>query len=191
MVAPNMTPNTFTGFDWFLVIVVTVSALLAFRRGMIRVLFSLAGWVVGLVVASWNYLRLAAWLHGVISNRRAAEAVAFLAVLMAVAIGFSIAAGMLRRAVKAIGLGFMDRLLGAGIGVLRGALLGVVAMMAMLAFNPGSTWIRRSVLAPYFLTGVHAVSFVVPQHLEEQVATGTKRVLEEAPAVLDRNGRER
>ncbi len=53
----------FTGFDWLLIVIVLVSVVAAFRRGIIKVLFSLAGLVAGIVLASWNYPRLALWLH--------------------------------------------------------------------------------------------------------------------------------
>jgi len=41
----------FTPFDWFLVLVLVVSTLAAFQRGIIRVLLSLGGGVAGLLLA--------------------------------------------------------------------------------------------------------------------------------------------
>jgi len=182
--AAAITSASFTGFDWFLAIVVTVSTLLAFRRGIVLVLLSLAGLVVGTLLASWYYTRLGGWLHGMIPNPKAAQAVAFLAILMAVWVVFSVAAGLVRKAVRAVGLGLVDRLLGAGFGLARGVLLGVVAMMALTAFDPHSGWIRNSVLTPYFLHGVDAVCFVVPQHFREQMSEGTRYLVEKTPGVL-------
>jgi len=183
--------GSFTGFDWFLAIVVAVSGSLAFQRGFIRVLFSLAGLAVGTLLASWEYQRLAGWLHGTIPNPRAAQAVAFLTILLVVLVVFSVAAGFVRKAVRAVGLGFADRLLGAGFGLARGVLLGVVAMMAMTAFNPHSGWIRNSVLSPYFLHGVDAVCFVVPQHFRDQMLDGTRYLVEKTPGVLKAHTPER
>ena len=51
--------TSFTSFDWFLVILVAGSTLAAFFRGIIKVLFSLLGLIVGTVLAGWNYLALA------------------------------------------------------------------------------------------------------------------------------------
>jgi membrane protein required for colicin V production len=176
-----------TSFDWCLVIVAVVSTVLAFLKGFVRVLFSLAGMVVGVLLASWEYLRLAAWLGRWVRSRPAAEAIAFLTILFAVTIVFSLAAGFVRRTVKAIGLGFMDRLLGAGVGLVRGVLLGVAAMMAIAAFDPHSRWTQNSVLSPYFLAGARAVSFVVPQHFQEQVSEGTRHLVGKKPDVLRRS----
>ena len=185
----HLTPASLTAFDWFLVVIAVVSAGLAFRRGIVRVLFSLAGLVVGIVLAGWNYLRLADWLRGWIVSRPAAEAIAFLAILFAVMVAFSVAGMFVRRTVRAVGLGFMDRLLGAGFGLVRGVLLGVAAMMALAAFDPHSGWTRNSVLAPYFLAGAHAVSFVVPQHLQEEMSDGARHLIEKSPEILQQNGR--
>ena len=113
MLAPNATSITLTSltsFDWFLVVIAVVSALFAFQRGFIRVLFSLVGLGVGVVLASWNYLPFARWLHRWITSPVTAQAIAFLGILFAVLIAFGLAAGLVRQAAKAVGLGFADRL---------------------------------------------------------------------------------
>jgi membrane protein required for colicin V production len=140
-------------------------------------LFSLAGSIAGILLASWNYLRVGDWLHRWIASLPAAEIVAFVAILMGVMLVFSIAAGLVRRTVQAVGLGFVDRVAGAGIGVVRGVLLGVAAMMTLAAFAPGLGWVKNSVLAPYFLAGAHAVSFVVPHGFKEQISDGAEHLL--------------
>ena len=170
-----------SSFDWLLLIMVLASVAFAFRRGIIKVLFSIAGLIAGIVVASWNYTRLAASLHRWVSSEAAAQVIAFLAILVGVMILFSLAAAVLRKTVAAVGLGFADRLLGAGFGLLRGLLLGVAILMAVSAFVPDSGWVRKSYLAPYFLAGAHAVSFVVPRGFEEQMAAGTSHLLQQTP----------
>jgi membrane protein required for colicin V production len=187
MLTQTATLASLTSFDWFLVIVAALSTLFAMMKGFIRVLFSLIGLAAGTLLASWDYLPLAVWLQRWIVSRPASEAVAFLAILSAVTIAFGIAAAVVRKGVRAVGLGFMDRLLGAGVGLVRGVLLGVATMMTIAAFIPNSTWIRNSLLAPYFLAGAHAVSFVVPQHFQQQMADGTRHLVRKTPMVLQRN----
>jgi len=85
------------------------------------------------------------------------------------------------RTAHAIGLGFFDRLLGAAFGFVRGCLLGVAILMAVAAFLPGSQWIANSQLSPYFLAGAHAVSFVVPHDLRQQILDGAAQLKHEAP----------
>jgi membrane protein required for colicin V production len=168
-------------FDWLLLIIVLASVLAAFRRGIIRVLFSLAGLIAGLLLASWNYARLAFPLHRWITSNTAAQAIAFFAILFTVMVLFTLAAGLVRKTVAAVGLGFVDRLLGAAFGLVRGALLGVAILMAITAFVPNSSWMKNSVLAPYFLAGCHAVSFVMPSGFRQQMAAGASHLLQQTP----------
>lgn len=174
----------FTPFDWFLVLVLVVSTLAAFQRGIIRVLLSLGGWVAGLLLASWNYLGLATTLHQWIASFEVCEVAGFLIILLLVLVLFGCVAAILRKTVHAIGLGFVDRLAGAAAGMVRGLLVGVGAMMLITAFAPDSDWLRNSQLSPYFLDGVHAVSFVVPEHFQAQISAGAAYLLHETPELF-------
>ena len=182
--AGSITISSFTAFDWLLVGVVVVSAAMAFGRGLIRVLFSLAGLMVGILVASWNYRSLGVRLHQWITSVPVSEVLAFLAIILAVWFVFATVAGFVRRAVKAVGLGFADRLLGAVFGAVRGVLLGIAMLMALAAFAPDSSWVKESALAPYFLEGAHGVSFVLPQHFEAQLSDGARHLLKKNAETL-------
>ena len=173
--------ETFTAFDWFLVLIVVISTVAAFQKGIIRVLLSLGGLIVGIMVASWNYETVARSLQRGISNLVVCEVVAFLAIFALVLVFFSFVARTISKTVKAIGLGFVDRLLGAAFGFARGVLLGIAAMMVAAAFFPEASWLQNSALSPYFLSGVHAVSFVVPAHFQDQISVGAKYLLHETP----------
>ncbi len=176
--------SPFTSFDWFLVVVVAMSTLAAFFRGFIRVVFSLGGLVLGLVLASWEYAGLAARLT-LLPATEAREITAFLLILVGVMVVFSLAAGLLRKAISAVGLGIVDRALGGLIGFARGVLLGVACMMVFAAFAPNWEPLKDSQLAPYFLDGAHAVSFIVPEHFAKQVADGATHLLQRSPELFE------
>ncbi len=173
----------FTSFDWFLLAVVALSTLAAFFRGFIRVLFSLGGLVLGLLLAGWYYAALAPRLT-LLPSVAAQQLAAFALILAGVMIVFTVAAGLLRRAVSAVGLGIVDRALGGLVGFGRGVLLGVACMMAFAAFAPRWEPLKDSQLAPYFLSGAHAVSFILPAHFEEQVAAGATHLLQKSPELF-------
>ena len=176
--------STFTAFDWFLTATVAVSTIAAFFRGIIKVLFSLAGLILGILVAAWNYVALASRLHSLIRSTPAAQVVAFLLIAIGIMVVFSLLATVLRKAVSAVGLGLFDRIIGALFGCLRGVLLGVAVMMALTAFLPGTPWLKNSRLAPYFFSGAHAVSFVVPRHLQQQISAGAAHLLQQSPELF-------
>lgn len=170
-----------TGFDWLLIGVLAWSTIAAFMRGLIRVLFSLGGLVLGILLASWNYRTLAPrllhWAHPLAT----AQAVAFVLILVGAIVVASLLGRVLRKTVSAVGLGFLDRLGGAAFGFVRGCLAGVAIMMMIAAFSPGSETIAKSTLTPYFLAGAHAVCFVVPADLQAKFANGATRLKHDAP----------
>ncbi|SNS82166.1 membrane protein required for colicin V production [Granulicella rosea] len=170
-----------TAFDWLLIGVLAWSMIAAFMRGLIRVLFSLGGWVAGILLASWNYRLLAPRLLGWAHPLATAQAVAFVLILVGVIILASLLGRLLRKTVSAVGLGFLDRLGGAVFGFVRGCLVGTAIMMLIAAFSPGSDAVAKSTLTPYFLAGAHAVCFVVPADLQAKFANGATRLKHNAP----------
>jgi membrane protein required for colicin V production len=170
-----------TLFDWFLVVLLAYSTITAFVRGILLEVFSLGGLIVAILLASWNYGQVAVLLGRLISSPGTAQIVAFLLIVSVVMVLSALIGKGLHRTADAIGLGFFDRLLGAVFGFVRGCLLGVVVLMAVAAFLPQSRWTENSVLTPYFLAGAHAVSFVVPHDLQQQILDGAAQLKHNAP----------
>lgn len=173
----------FTSFDWFLVVVVALSTVAAFFRGFLKVLFSIGGLILGVVLASWEYPLLAARLT-LLPSLAARQICAFLLILIAIMVAFTFVAGLLRKLVSVAGLGLFDRILGGLFGFGRGVLLGVAALMAFTAFAPQWEPLKTSRLAPYFLGGAHAVSFIVPADFAQQVAAGATHLLQKSPELF-------
>lgn len=167
--------------DWLLVAVLAYSTILAFMRGLLRELFSLAGLVAGILLASWKYPVLATKLTKFVSALPVADAVAFLLIAVGVMILASLLGKLMRSTADAVGLGFFDRVGGAGFGLIRGCLLGVAILMAAAAFLPQSDSFKNSQLAPYFLGGAHAVSFVVPHDLRQRILDGAAELKHNSP----------
>jgi membrane protein required for colicin V production len=168
-------------FDWLLIAMLAYSTIVAFLRGIIRELFSLGGLIAGILLAAWNYHHAALLLSRLITTPATAQIVAFLFIVVGVMVLCTLVGKALNRTVHAIGLGFFDRLLGAAFGFLRGCLLGVAILVAVAAFLPQSQWIANSQLTPYFLAGAHAVSFVVPHELRQQILNGAEQLKHDAP----------
>lgn len=174
-------------FDWFLIVILTWSTVMAFLRGLLLELFGLGGLIAGVLLASWNYPTLAAILERVITTTAVANVVAFLLIAVAVMIVCALVGKALHHTADAIGLGFFDRLLGAVFGYLRGCLLCVAILMAVTAFLPPSTAVAKSSLSPYFLAGAHAVSFVVPHDLRQRILNGAEQLKHTAPDWIKRH----
>lgn len=173
-------------FDWFLIAVLLYSTIAAFMRGFFRETFSLVGLIAGILIASWYYpligSRLAALIPWAI-----AQIVAFLFIAIVVMVLCGIAGKLLSSTAKTIGLGFVDRLLGAVFGFARGCLLCVAILMAAAAFVPRTSYIQNSQLSGYFLDGAHAVSFVVPTNLQQHIRQGAQELKHNAPDWIKRS----
>lgn len=173
-------------FDWFLLAVVAYSTITAFVRGFFREAFSLAGLVAGILLASWNYPVVGAWLGRWIPWTTA-QIVAFLAIAITVMVVCGIAGKLLHSTAKTIGLGFVDRTIGAVFGLARGCLMGVAILMAAAAFLPKARFIRESALSGYFLAGAHAVSFVLPTNLQAHIREGSLQLQHNPPDWIKRS----
>jgi membrane protein required for colicin V production len=163
-------------FDWILVAILLWSTVIAFLRGILIELFSLAGLIAGILIASWNYNQVASLLAGFITTPATAHIVSFLTLAIGIMIVSTLIGRTLNRTAHAIGLGFFDRVLGAIFGFGRGCLIVVAILMALAAFQPHLSWIENSRLSPYFLAGTHAVSFVVPHDLQQLILNGVEQI---------------
>jgi membrane protein required for colicin V production len=159
-------------FDWLIVVVLLVSVLTAAKNGFFLELFSLAGVLIGLVLASWNYQRLLPWITHWIHSLPAAEALSFLLIALGVMLLAGLLGRVIRWSVHSIGLGWADRFFGALFGIVKGFVLITIAVLVIAAFFPKAAWLRQSRLAPCFLSAAHSVSITAPQGLERRIRRG-------------------
>jgi membrane protein required for colicin V production len=161
-----------TAADWAIVAVVLLNVILAAMHGFFAEAFSMAGLIVGYVVAAWRYKRLAEWLMTLLKSQLLADILAFLAIFFVILLLFSITGRLVRRLMKAAGLSGFDRFLGALLGVLKGALVVAVVLMVITAFTPTSKALEGSELAPYFLVVGRAAIWVAPSELRARFYEG-------------------
>ncbi len=173
--------------DWAIVIILIVSVLSAAKHGFFVEAFSLAGIVLGLLLASWNYQKLLPWIDRWVHSPGVAEAIAFIAIAIAVMVIAGLAGRLIRWSVRSIGLGWADRFIGAIFGLLKGCVLVTLGIMAIAAFLPHATWLDRSKFAPYFLSAAHEASAVTPAQLGERIREGVKAIRDAQPDWLKPN----
>jgi len=170
--------------DWLLAAILAYSIIRAVLRGFFKEAFSLAGLILGFLLACWFYKSLAINLTGLITNTQLAQFAAFILIVVAVMLVATLIAWFLKRTASAIGLGIVDRILGGLFGLLRGALLCTAILMALTAFLPPAPWIANSTLAPYFLRVSHAVSFVMPKDLITRLHDGAAYIKHNSTGLL-------
>jgi membrane protein required for colicin V production len=159
-----------TVFDYVVIAVVVMSVLLGMWRGVVGEVLAIAAWVLAFIVARYCAPMVAPAFTGVIADTAmrliAAWAVTIIAVLLVVAI----ARALLRLLLKAVGLGIVDRLLGACFGIARGALVVLFGvLLAGLTPLPKADWWRNAMLSPPFETVVLAAKPWMPPELAKRI----------------------
>ncbi|HQR04960.1 MAG: CvpA family protein [Proteobacteria bacterium] len=159
-----------TLFDYTVLGVIAASVLLGLWRGVASELLALIAWVAAFFVARTWATAVAEMLAGSLSDPMlrysAAFAILFLGVLMV--------AGVLRflvsRILRSIGLGPLDRVLGAVFGIGRGLVLAfLVVFAAGFTTLPRQSWWQQAELAPPFETAVIASKSWMPPEVAKRI----------------------
>ena len=113
-----------TTIDIIILIALGAGVIIGFMKGFIRQLASILGLMVGLLAAKALYTSLAVKLCPTVTDSMTvAQILAFVIIWIAVPLIFTLVASVLTKAMEAVSLGWLNRLLGAGLGALKYLLL--------------------------------------------------------------------
>jgi membrane protein required for colicin V production len=167
--------------DWAIVMAMVVAVLGGFTQGFFRSVFSLGGLLLGLVLAAWNYGRIAALLLPIVRIEPVADTIGFLLIAIVVMGLAGVAGKFLAKAFHTMGLGCLDSLAGAVFGFLQGALLVTLVILVTVAFFPKAHWLTEAKLPRMFFGACHLSTQMSPAELAERVRHGLKTLEEESP----------
>lgn len=165
--------------DVVIAIVVILSVVLSIIKGLTRELVSLAAAIVGLLAALWWYPELSRRLEPYASNATVAGFVSFMLIFLAFLILGFVLSKILAGLVKATGMRWFDRILGAAFGLLRGVLIAAVLVLAIVAFAPGKRPIEsvaESRLAPSVLQFARVLVALAPHKIKDGFEDGLNRI---------------
>src|ERR1051325_3278382 len=124
--------------DIVLLLILVISIGSSFRKGLSREIIGLISVVLALLLGIWFYGIPAGWVAPYLSSRALAGFAGFLIVFCAVLAAGAVAGVGAGRFLRATGLSFFDHLLGALFGAVRGVLIGLALVTAVMAFaTPG------------------------------------------------------
>ena len=148
-----------SSLDLIVLAILIGSSALGLMRGLIKEVFSLASWILAFVAARIFGPALAPLLPGE-ANPALQYAAALVLVFVVVLVGSSLLGRMLAGAVRWVGLGSLDRVLGILFGAARGvaAIVGLTLLAGLTALPKTQTW-QETVTRP-ILEG--AARFVIP-----------------------------
>jgi membrane protein required for colicin V production len=158
--------------DYVLLAILLFSVVMSARKGFSREIVGLAAALVALVLGMWFYGLAGSFLLPWVSSVRIANLAGFLFVVLAVLVLGWILGWIVNRFLRTIGLSFMDRLLGAAFGFVRGLLILIALLTAYMAFGPHvdsksvSASMLHSRIAPYILDASHVFVTIAPMELK-------------------------
>lgn len=158
--------------DWVILLIILLSVLQAIAQGFFYEFFSLAGVIVGYLLAAWEYWRVAAWYAPHVNSQWVADIAAFFTIFVGVVLLAGVVGRIARWAVHGVGLRWFDRLLGGVFGFLRGAVLCTVVVLALALFAPQWGWLQQSRIAPFMLVGGRALIWAAPAELRQRFREG-------------------
>jgi len=152
--------------DLVIVVVLAVGTFLGLRMGVIKAVLSLAGVIVGVVLAGQYYADLAEALPFFSETSGAAKIVAFVIILIVVMVIAVVAARFLKWAVSVMMLGWVNHLGGAALGLILGAIFcGALLAIWVKWLGAGDT-ITESMIAPVLLDKFPMVLGLLPDEFD-------------------------
>lgn len=134
-----------TTLDIILLVLIGIGAVLGFMKGFLRQLAGLLGLVAGLLVAKALYVHVADEVFSQVTDSVGlARGLAFVSIWLLVPLLFLLVASLLTRAMEAVSLGWLNRLLGAALGAAKYALAISLLLMVVDHFDTESVLISRA-----------------------------------------------
>ena len=159
-----------TWFDYAVLAVLAISAVIGIWRGLVREVFALAGWIAAVVVALLFAGEVATLMPASFATLVVRTFIAAVGLFVLVLITVSIAGLIVAKAVRAAGLALADRTLGGVFGFARGILiLLILVLVAGFTALPMQPFWREAKLAGPFETAAIAVKPFLPRELGDRV----------------------
>ncbi len=159
-----------TLFDYAVLGIIAASLLLGMWRGVVSEILALAAWVVAFVVARMYAADVAPAYGKLLPDATLRYVAGFATVGVAVLLVFSIGRLVARLLMKAVGLGWADRSLGAVFGIGRGVAIALLlVLIGGLTPLPKEAWWRDASLAPPLETAIIAAKPWLPADLAKRI----------------------
>ncbi len=151
--------------DIVIIVVIAISAFIGLRIGIIKAILSLAGLIVGVILAGSYYVPLSEQL-AFIPQANVAKIVAFAIILIGVMIIASVLAWLLKKVASMMMLGWVNRVGGAVFGLALGAIFCSALLAIWVKFLGIAGAIAESGLATILLDRIPVVLALLPDEFD-------------------------
>lgn len=157
--------------DLLLALIVGGSVLFGFLAGFARAGVSFLAAIAGVLFGFWFYGIPADFIHRYVGSQTFSNIAGFLVVFFVCVLMGALIGKLLAKLLKWTGLSWLDRLMGAGFGLVRGVIAAVAFVSILLAFTPKPVpnWMTGSMLLPYAIDASNMVATLAPRGLKNSV----------------------
>ena len=165
-------PIELAPLDWICLAVLAMSLLVGAWRGLVVEVLSLLSWAAAFVLAQWFAPAVAAKLPMAGATEPARYAAGFVLIFIATLFAGALLGFVLSKLLSAVGLGAINRLLGALFGLLRGVILILAAtvVVGMTPWKSAPLW-QASVGARWATAALGILKPVLPQEFGKYLPT--------------------
>jgi len=158
--------------DLTVLVLVGISAALAFMRGFVREVLGIAAWA-GAAWISYSFVDLIRMpVRDMIGDPNMAEIVAHAVLFLAALLVLTILTGIVAQVFHSLGLGAVDRTLGIAFGIARGVALTVAAYIGAGWVMPPERWpdpVRQARLLPVVADAANWTAEQIPPRFRPSV----------------------
>jgi membrane protein required for colicin V production len=175
--------------DIAVIVILLLSALLAFARGLVREVLSVGAWVGAAFATLYLFPHVLPMVQQVVAKELLAKAVAGIGIFVVSLILLSIISHQLSKGVRGSALSAVDRSLGFVFGIARGAVIVCLAYLSVAWVFPPTDqprWLRDARTMPVIQSGADMLRNLVPDQTRSNAATGTQSA---ASAALEKTNK--
>jgi membrane protein required for colicin V production len=155
--------------DLILIIILFLSILFGVLKGFIRELFSLAFFIIGVVLSFLFYYEAGQLFIPFLKNREVSNFAGFITIFVVVLILGALVTYFIKKLFTLGPLKSIDMILGGVFGLLRGILIASIIVFALVVFPVNDDLVTKSRLSPYVLTTIEVFIHFLPAKYQEKI----------------------
>jgi len=173
--------------DIVLLLILCLSFLGGIKDGFAKLVVGLAATILGFLCGLWFYGTVGALLIPYVSHKGVANFIGFLLIFFGVLAAGALIGKLLSVLLKWVGLSWIDRLLGGVFGLVRGMVVAIALVLALMAFTrPPPQSVVQSRVAPYVIGAANFCASVAPREVRDGVQESYEKIRQAWQQMLEK-----
>ncbi|WP_456324319.1 CvpA family protein [Desulfonauticus submarinus] len=153
--------------DIVFIIIITFFLLRGIYRGLVQEVSSIVALFLGFLLANKYWQNVLPYVEKILPPSSWTNVISYFVVLLGVMLGVYIISTILKHILKIAFLGWLDKIAGGSLGLLKAIILCSIILMIMTSFLPtNAPVLKESKLAPYIHQVSNSLSALLPEELK-------------------------